>query len=130
MDHAPLCWIQHFKEPKGQVARWLEQLQEFDFRIEHQRGKQHNNADVLPRIPCSQCGLDHPSPETSVCVCSSSDATDWPPKWSRPELQESQQKDPTIEIVLARMQQANTQPTLAAVAGTDRTARTLWTQWD
>ena len=34
-DHAALQWLQGFKEPEGQVARWLEQLQEFDFSLEH-----------------------------------------------------------------------------------------------
>ena len=39
------------KEPEGQVAPWLEQIQEFDFHTEHQAGKYHNDADALPRIP-------------------------------------------------------------------------------
>ena len=34
-DYAALQWIQGFKEPEGQVAQWLEQLQEFDFSLEH-----------------------------------------------------------------------------------------------
>ena len=30
-DHQALIWLQTFKEPAGQIARWQEQLQEFDF---------------------------------------------------------------------------------------------------
>ena len=40
-----------FKEPEGQVARWLECLQEFSFDIQHCKGKLHGNADPLSRYP-------------------------------------------------------------------------------
>ena len=35
----------------GQVARWLEQIAEYDFEIVHRHGKQHANADALSRYP-------------------------------------------------------------------------------
>ena len=38
-DHGLLTWLAHFKEPEGQLARWLERLQEFDFEIHHRPGK-------------------------------------------------------------------------------------------
>ena len=38
-DHGSLQWLKKFKEPEGQVARWLEALQEIDFEIVHHRGK-------------------------------------------------------------------------------------------
>lgn len=56
MDHGSLSWLKNFKEPEGQMARWLERLQEFDFTIVHRRGKKHTNADSLSRLPCRQCG--------------------------------------------------------------------------
>eukprot|EP00731_Ephydatia_muelleri_P033767 Em0037g31a len=34
-------------EPEGQLARWLEQLQEYDFEVIHRKGRNHNNADAL-----------------------------------------------------------------------------------
>ena len=34
-DHRALKWLRNFKKPKGQVARWLETLAEFDFTINH-----------------------------------------------------------------------------------------------
>ena len=55
-DHGSLVWIQNFKEPEGQLARWLERLQEYNFSVVHRPGVQHGNADSLSRIPCSQCG--------------------------------------------------------------------------
>ncbi len=38
------------------MARWLEILGEFKFKIEHRSGSKHLNADALSRIPCTQCG--------------------------------------------------------------------------
>ena len=52
-DHKALEWLQKFKEPEGQVARWIEQLQQYDFSITHRAGEQHGNADGLSRIPCT-----------------------------------------------------------------------------
>ena len=55
-DHGSLQWLFNFKDPEGQVARWLEALQEMDFEIIHRKGHSYNNADALSRIPCRQCG--------------------------------------------------------------------------
>ena len=43
-DHSAL---QSFKEPEGQVARWLESLAEYEFTVQHRPGKKHTNADAL-----------------------------------------------------------------------------------
>lgn len=32
-DHNSLHWLHNFKEPEGQVARWLEILSDFDYRV-------------------------------------------------------------------------------------------------
>ena len=55
-DHGALTWLQNFKSPEGQLARWLEKLQEYQFTIIHRPGRKHNNADALSRMPCRQCG--------------------------------------------------------------------------
>ncbi|KRY02505.1 Retrovirus-related Pol polyprotein from transposon, partial [Trichinella patagoniensis] len=34
-DHNSLKWLRNFREPEGQVARWLEKLAEFDFEVVH-----------------------------------------------------------------------------------------------
>ena len=51
-DHGSLVWLHRFREPDGQIARWLQQLEPYVFRIEHWAGKRHGNADVLSRLPC------------------------------------------------------------------------------
>ena len=52
-DHASLTWLLSFKNPEGQVARWLEALQEYDFEIQHRAGRLQSNADALSRRPCA-----------------------------------------------------------------------------
>ena len=36
---------------EGQLARWLEELSQFDMTIQHRAGCKHSNADGLSRIP-------------------------------------------------------------------------------
>ena len=50
-DHGSLSWLCNFKDPTGQLARWLEQLQEFHFEVIHRKGLAHQNADALSRLP-------------------------------------------------------------------------------
>ena len=50
-DNGSLLWLMRFKNPAGQLARWLEELSQYDFQLLHRKGKLHVNADVLSRIP-------------------------------------------------------------------------------
>ena len=50
-DHNSLIWLLHFKEPQGQLARWLEVIYEYQFTICHRKGKDHGAADALSRSP-------------------------------------------------------------------------------
>lgn len=54
-DHGALKWLLKFKNPEGRLARWLELLGTYDFRIEHRSGIQHGNADALSIRPCGDC---------------------------------------------------------------------------
>lgn len=58
-DHALLKWLMSLRELKGQLARWLERLQRYDFDISHRNGKSHKNADELSRCPCAEVGCKH-----------------------------------------------------------------------
>ena len=51
-DHGALTWLMKFKHPEAQVARWIEVLGTYDFKIEHRQGRNHGNADALSRRPC------------------------------------------------------------------------------
>jgi len=54
-DHGALKWLLKFKNPEGQLARWLELLDTYDFKIEHRSGIHHGNADALSIRPCGDC---------------------------------------------------------------------------
>lgn len=58
-DHSALQWLLSFKEPEGQIARWLEELQPYDFQVEHRAGLRHSNADALSRRPCAEDGCGY-----------------------------------------------------------------------
>ena len=58
-DHGALRWIYNFKNPEGQLARWLETLATYDFKIEHRAGRVHSNADGLSRRPCCESGCNY-----------------------------------------------------------------------
>ncbi|KRY27736.1 Retrovirus-related Pol polyprotein from transposon [Trichinella spiralis] len=65
-DHNSLKWLRNFREPEGQVARWLEKLAEFDFEVVHRPGKKHQNADALSRRACRECGSGDSSSDIQV----------------------------------------------------------------
>ena len=65
-DHSALKWLKHFKDPHGQVARWLEILSEYDFTVEHWPGLEHGNAGSLSTLPCRQCGASQDQLENLV----------------------------------------------------------------
>jgi len=50
-NHSALCWLLEFRHPEGQVARWIESLQQYDY---HRTPTwfSHSNADALSRQPC------------------------------------------------------------------------------
>ena len=50
-DHNSLTWLTRFKDVEGQLARWLEELGQYDISIVHRSGVSHGNADGLSRIP-------------------------------------------------------------------------------
>ena len=54
-DHASLPWLIKNSQPRGQTARWMEILAEFDLELEHRKGLKHNNADGLSRRVCKDC---------------------------------------------------------------------------
>ncbi|KAJ8353974.1 hypothetical protein SKAU_G00215410 [Synaphobranchus kaupii] len=58
-EHSALQWLMSFKEPEGQVARWIEELQSYHFSVVHRAGARHTNADALSRRPCAADGCHY-----------------------------------------------------------------------
>jgi hypothetical protein len=60
-DHSSLTWLMNFKEPQGQLARWMEELSQYNMILRHRPGSKHGNADALSRgvklkeLPCELC---------------------------------------------------------------------------
>lgn len=50
-DQNNLVGRMRFKHIEGQLARWLEELAQFDIEIIHRPGKLHGNSDVMSRVP-------------------------------------------------------------------------------
>ena len=56
-DHVSLMWLLNFKHPEGQLARWLEELGQYDMTMLHRPGRLHQNADALSRMPVGGGGV-------------------------------------------------------------------------
>lgn len=99
-DHGSLTWLSNFKEPEGQLARWLERLQEYNFNIIHRPGRKHQNADSLSRRPCTQCGRESheedPAPEVITVEQMAPILVEKSPE----ELRQKQLSDGPIRFVL------------------------------
>ena len=125
-DHGSLRWLLNFKNPEGQVARWLETLSVFDMKIEHRPGTQHRNADALSRIPCKQCGF----------------AIDWESQTSK-QVVAHVKKDETETESMRSLQDndaqimqvkgwvlANKRPEFYEISSENKVLKSLWSQFN
>lgn len=81
-DHHSLTWLFRFKSPHGQLIRWLEELSQYDFVIEHRPGVKHGNADALSRAPgpyceCYEAGVDPKQLPCGGCTHCTKEYKDW-----------------------------------------------------
>lgn len=131
-DHGSLTWLAHFKEPEGQLARWLEQLQEFDFEICHRPGKKHQNADAMSRLPCKQCGRpshdEVPIEDVSVGALVTQPGCPLKERTCE-EIRSLQLKDDAIGFIL-RAKEKGQRPTSSEAKGKGMAARRLNQLWD
>ena len=49
-DHSALKSLQKISEPTGRRARWIMELQQYNYTIEHRSEKKNQNADVLLKL--------------------------------------------------------------------------------
>ena len=40
-DHNSLTWLLRFKKPQGQLARWIEELSQYNMVLKHRKGRLH-----------------------------------------------------------------------------------------
>lgn len=53
-DHECLKWLMSLKEPKGRLARWVVEIQEYDYVLQHVPGTRMAPADTLSRDTVSE----------------------------------------------------------------------------
>lgn len=127
-DHAALKWLLQFKNPEGQVARWIEQLQEFNFIIEHRSGRVHSNADALSRRPCSEdckhCSKHESKEEVRVIRMNDLDES-----WSKEEMSKAQKADRDLKPILD-WKAHGLRPSWSDISATSPTTKAYWAQWD
>ena len=133
-DHGCLTWLFNFKEPEGQLARWIEKLQEYHFHIVHRPGLKHNNADAMSRIPCQQCGRQNHETEPGINVVNSVVTTQTQSHksfqgYSTTELRQLQWQDTSVGFVL-KSYEGNCKPSKQQLQGRGPTTRKLIQLWD
>jgi len=132
-DHSSLTWLHNFKEPEGQLARWIEKLQEYNFTILHRPGKQHQNADALSRIPNEQdpqsCNSDDYDlePQLQVSLTALSGESVAMPEGSY--LRKEQLEDEVIGFILTA-KETQQKPDGQSLKGKPREAYQLSQLWD
>jgi len=125
-DHNALKWLQSFKEPEGQVARWLEMLALYDYRTEHRPGKKHQNADALSRNPLPVPITDQ-AIETNIVA---GGRQTWLQGWTAADMQSKQEADPNLKQMLLWKRDRAAQPTQQEIQGASKATKSLWAQWN
>jgi hypothetical protein len=90
-DHKPLVWLRTMKNPSPKLARWLMQLEAFNFTVNYKEGAKNANADVMSRLP------EHEEvPETNTL-----EIVDMESGISREEIRKAQEDNPLVERVMS-----------------------------
>ena len=137
-DHGSLRWLYNFKEPEGQIARWLETLGMYDFKIIHRPGRQHSNADALSRLSCRQCGWTDGTTESVSAVtrsqqkqheeAASPEDNSWLTTKSVASLKEEQLQDPVLsKIVQWKVTEAK--PKWEKISAESKEVKAYWGMW-
>ncbi|GBM92206.1 Retrovirus-related Pol polyprotein from transposon 297 [Araneus ventricosus] len=131
-DHASLGWLLNFREPEGQISRWIQRLQEYDFEIQHRKRTSHGNADALTRIPCKESCKHCTNAEKkfgmetdiSMKVLNTEDP------WSSSEVQKAQLEDPAIRPILEKKLNSDDRTSWQKIAPDSPATKRYWALWD
>lgn len=130
-DHSSLQWLLNFKEPEGQLARWMESLSEYQFDIQHRPGKKHGNADGLSRQgPCRQCGrIDGENLASDSKLRHKVNLVQLQPKWTVEELSAAQRADPDLAPVITALE-SQRKPTQDEISTWSPASRRYLMEWN
>nr|VZI39733.1 unnamed protein product [Spirometra erinaceieuropaei] len=110
------------KEAEGQLARWQELLQEFDFTCQYRPGHQHANADALSRRPGDAGTADPEVTDEHIAAVTISEPTRY--HWAF-----AQSTDPDTAIIYDHQLHGRHRPTEVELRGSSENARLLCHQW-
>lgn len=129
-DHISLRWLMSFRNLEGQLARWLERLQHYDFDVCYRSGKAHGNADGLSRRPCL---------ETSCRYCTKVELKEESEKGtfgrlvlaedSLQEWRSAQLRDSSIAEII-RAKEAGKRPNWQEIASKETPLKIYWSHWE
>jgi len=131
VDHQALRYLKSIKDPHGRIGRWIMEMQQYDFDIDHRPGQLHVVPDALSRAPIiraveaassSDRDLSDPPevyPTTIFAVSATTVATDSPGDESespnephvelpsRADIIAQQQQDPVLRGYIQYLTQGN-----------------------
>jgi transposase InsO family protein len=109
-DHGALTWLYSFKQPVGQVARWLETLSEYRCKIIHRPGRVHSNVDPLSRISTVQ----------QVKIKSNTKSE---------SIANDQRNDPDIQFVISCLEKFSDKPSFDVISSQSLETKQLLSYW-
>jgi len=130
-DHVSLRWLMSFKDLEGQLARWMERLQQYEFEIVHRKGQIHRNADGLSRRYCE-------SEDCAYCAKVEKNFEVGSRKFvarvilfgeTLQEWRKDQLEDPVISLICQRKEKGE-RPSSMEVKNADVTIRVYLAYWD
>ncbi|GFT30173.1 retrovirus-related Pol polyprotein from transposon 412 [Trichonephila clavipes] len=132
-DHASLTWLMNFRNTEGQVARWIQRLNEYYFDITHRKGYSHGNADALSRRPCPEncrhCSRVETKYDYAIRQITTSTATP-PDPWSDEKVREDQMADPDIKPLIEFMESSSNKPSWQDISAYSPTTKQYWALWN
>ena len=108
-DHASLRYLMQMKDPFGRISRWIMELQQYNFSVEHRSGVSHGNADSMSRPPVVQPDLHQLVPIFTTTAEPATTSTSTLPELqsslpSMSSIQRLQQKDPVLSGYVSFLQ--------------------------
>ncbi|BHF65296.1 hypothetical protein SprV_0200830600 [Sparganum proliferum] len=119
-DHLALRWLENFKDPTGQLARWQADLLEYSYTVIHRAGKKHQNADALSRRAQTPPPAAAYAPATAITV-GTPDHSGWA---------SAQASDPYISLIYDRLRHGAPKPSSEEMKGSSWEVRCLWSAWN
>ncbi|GFW17170.1 gypsy retrotransposon integrase-like protein 1 [Trichonephila clavipes] len=123
----------NFRNTEGQVARWIQRLNEYYFDIRHRKGSSHGNADALSRRPCPEncrhCSRVETKYDYAIREITTSTATP-PDPWSDEKVREDQMADPDIKPLIEFMESSSNKPSWQDISAYSPTTKQYWALWN